>query len=86
MGLFGGSKKVAVHKTPITLVQFLKWGGFAQTGSEAKSLVREGLVRLNGKVCYIPGKQLGPRDKVEVLDEGKLWEMAELYLEDDEEL
>lgn len=68
--------KIAVKSLPITLVQFLKWGGFAQTGGDAKAMVREGLVRLNGQVCDVPGKRLNAGDKIELAGE-----LVELVLE-----
>lgn len=56
--------KIAVNRFPITLTQFLKWAGLVLTGGEAKELVREGLVLLNGQVCTVVGQKLQPGDLV----------------------
>ena len=56
--------KIAVNRFPITLTQFLKWAGLVLTGGEAKELVREGLVLLNGQVCTVAGQKLQPGDLV----------------------
>lgn len=61
--------KIAVKSLPITLVQFLKWAGLTRTGGDAKAAVREGLVRLNGRICDTPGKRLAVGDKVELAGE-----------------
>ena len=55
---------IAVNRFPITLTQFLKWAGLVLTGGEAKELVREGLVLLNGQVCTVTGQKLQPGDLV----------------------
>ena len=56
-------------KLPITLSQFLKWCGAAENGAQAKELVRQGLAKVNGQVCPIPGKQLAIGDVVAIFDE-----------------
>ncbi len=68
--------KIPVKNLPITLAQFLKWAGLAQTGSDAKAVVREGLVLLNGQVCNVAGKQLAVGDRIELAGE-----LVELCLE-----
>lgn len=56
--------KIAVNRFPITLTQFLKWGGLVLTGGEAKELVRDGMVLLNGQVCTVAGQKLQAGDLV----------------------
>ncbi len=51
---------------PITLGQFVKLAGLAETGGDAKSLVASGLVRVNNEVERRRGHRLAPGDIVEV--------------------
>ena len=46
------------------LDQFLKWQGWASTGGEAKELIREGMVSVNGLVETRRGRKLIPGDQV----------------------
>jgi len=59
-------KEVKIHTPEIKLSQFLKWAELVQTGGEAKQLIREGKVKLNGEVVNVPGKKLFPGDLIEV--------------------
>lgn len=61
--------KVAVSRFPITAAQFMKWAGAVLTGGEAKELIREGYVLVNGQVISAPGHQLQLGDKLEILGE-----------------
>lgn len=47
----------------ITLAQAIKAAGFADTGGQAKYLVREGNVTVNGKVETQPGRKLFAGDR-----------------------
>jgi ribosome-associated protein len=49
----------------IRLGQYLKLAGLAGTGGEAKYLIQEGLVRVNGEVETRRKRQLHPGDRVE---------------------
>ena len=51
---------------PITLGQFVKLAGFAATGGEAKCMVIEELVRVNGRIETRRGHKLALGDVVEV--------------------
>ena len=53
----------------IKLDAFLKFSGAADTGGEAKTLVQEGRVKVNGETCTMRGKKLRPGDRVEVQGE-----------------
>jgi ribosome-associated protein len=53
----------------IKLDQFLKWVGVVQTGGEAKLLIQEGQVRVNGKVETRRGRKLVEGDRISVLGE-----------------
>lgn len=57
---------VAVREVPIELCQFIKFGGLAESGGEAKYLISEGLVQLNGAVETRKRKKLDAGDQVTV--------------------
>lgn len=62
-----------VERFPITLAQFLKWGGIAMTGGEAKEIIKNGFVAVNNEICLIPGKKLNPNDVITLFtEEGNL--------------
>ena len=48
----------------IRLDALLKFAALAATGGEAKLLIQEGLVSVNGEVCTMRGKKIRPGDKV----------------------
>jgi ribosome-associated protein len=48
----------------IKLDQFLKWIGAAQTGGEAKFLIQDGEIQVNGKVETRRGRKLIEGDRV----------------------
>lgn len=57
-------EKITINTEFIKLDAFLKFCGEAGTGGEAKLLVTDGKVRVNGEVCTMRGKKLYPGDKV----------------------
>jgi ribosome-associated protein len=56
----------------ITLAQALKVSGLADTGGQAKILVREGMVTVNGVVETRPARKLVAGDRFAVED-GEEW-------------
>ena len=56
----------------ITLAQAVKAAGLADTGGQAKHLVRAGGVTVNGAVETQPGRKLFPGDRFRVPD-GEEW-------------
>lgn len=57
-------------KTPfIKLDQFLKFAELVQGGGEAKILIQDGLVEVNGEVCTQRGKKLYKGDRVQFENE-----------------
>lgn len=48
----------------IKLDQFLKFAGAVGTGGEAKLLIEDGRVRVNGEICIMRGKKLRAGDVV----------------------
>jgi ribosome-associated protein len=55
---------VVVREVPIELCQFLKFGGLTGTGGEAKQVISQGLVTLNGAVETQKRKKLLAGDQV----------------------
>lgn len=57
--------RVVINTDYIKLDSFLKFAGAAFTGGEAKIIISEGLVKVNGKVCTQRGKKLYGGDSAE---------------------
>ena len=57
-------RDVMVRGVPIELCQFLKFGGLAATGGEAKAHISAGQVTLNGVVETQKRKKLQAGDRV----------------------
>jgi ribosome-associated protein len=51
---------------PINLTQVLKLAGLVMNGGEAKALIAEGLVRVNGEVEHRKRRKMAVGDVVEV--------------------
>jgi ribosome-associated protein len=54
---------LAVQGDFLTLAQAVKIAGLAETGGQAKHLVRSGAIRVNGAVALQPGKKLVRGDR-----------------------
>jgi ribosome-associated protein len=50
----------------IKLDQFLKWQGIAQTGGEAKIIIKQGMVEVNGAEEIRRGRKLITGDEVTI--------------------
>jgi len=59
-------RDVAIREQTIRLGQLLKLAGLADSGSEARALVQDGAVTVNGEVDTRRGRQLGRGDLVAV--------------------
>ena len=57
-------EKISITTEYIMLDSFLKLAALTGTGGEAKYVIAEGLVSVNGEVCTMRGKKLHPGDKV----------------------
>ena len=55
---------VAISTEFIKLDALLKYAGLVNSGGEAKTLIQEGDVLVNGEVCTMRGKKLRPGDTV----------------------
>lgn len=58
-------KEIAIRDEYIRLDSLLKLAGSVGTGGEAKIVVQEGMVKVNGETCTMRGKKLRSGDKVE---------------------
>ena len=58
-------KEISIKEEYIKLDSLLKLAGCVGTGGEAKIVVQEGMVTVNGEVCTMRGKQLRSGDKIE---------------------
>ena len=54
---------LAIHTEFIKLQDALKYANIVYSGGEAKQMVIDGLVTVNGEVCTMRGKKLRPGDK-----------------------
>ena len=60
---------ILIHTEYIKLEALLKYAGLAETGGEAKLLIQDGQVSVNGQVCTMRGKK--PRGGDTVTLEGR---------------
>lgn len=58
-------EKITINTEFIKLDSLLKFAALVGTGGEAKYVISEGMVKVNGEVCTMRGKKLYPGDKVE---------------------
>ena len=58
----------------IRLDALLKLGGALDTGGQAKLVIQDGLVKVNGAVCTMRGKKMRPGDTAQY--EGTVYEVA----------
>lgn len=52
----------------IKLQDLLKFASLVGTGGEAKVLIQEGAVSVNGEICTQRGKKIRPGDDVQIAD------------------
>ncbi len=56
---------IGIKTEYIKLDALLKFAALAASGGEAKTVIAEGLVSVNGEVCTMRGKKLRAGDRVE---------------------
>lgn len=61
--------KINIDTEFIKLDNLLKFGGIVPTGGQAKYLIQNGMVTVNGEVCTMRGKKIRGGDLVCVEDE-----------------
>ena len=60
------SHNIKIHTEFIKLQDLLKFAGAVETGGDAKLIIQEGRVTVNGEVCTMRGKKIRPGDRVEL--------------------
>lgn len=58
-------KEVTIKTEFIKLDQLMKYAEMVQTGGEAKMLIAQGLVIVNGEICTQRGKKIRSGDQIE---------------------
>ena len=61
-------EKVKISTEFIKLDQFLKWLAVVDSGSQAKQVILDGEVKVNGEVETRRGRKIYPEYKVEIFD------------------
>ena len=56
------SYPIKIHTEYIKLQELLKFAGAVETGGDAKLIIQEGRMTVNGAVCTMRGKKLRPGD------------------------
>ena len=55
---------ITIHTEFIKLQDLLKFASLVSTGGEAKLVIQEGEVLVNGEICTMRGKKIRPGDTV----------------------
>jgi ribosome-associated protein len=57
-------EKIKIYTPFIKLEAALKYSGITMTGGEAKAIIQDGAVKVNGEVCNQRGRKLVSGDKI----------------------
>lgn len=60
---------IIINKEPVELFKILKFEGIVGSGGEAKMVISEGLVKVNGEVETQKRKKIVSGDTIEFMDE-----------------
>ena len=60
------SHTIQIHSEFIKLQDLLKFAGAVETGGDAKLIIQEGRVVVNGEVCTMRGKKMRPGDRAAI--------------------
>ena len=69
---------LAIHTEFIKLQDALKYANIVYSGGEAKQMILDGLVTVNGEVCTMRGKKLRPGDRFTFMGQTYLISIHEL--------
>ena len=58
-------REIKIETEFIKLEQLMKYASMVQTGGEAKMLISQELVLVNGEICTQRGRKIRPGDEVE---------------------
>lgn len=64
--------EIQIHTEFIKLQDLLKFSGAVETGGDAKRIIQEGRVAVNGETCTMRGKKLRPGDRADIDGETEL--------------
>ena len=64
--------EIQIHTEFIKLQDLLKFSGAVETGGDAKRMIQEGRVAVNGETCTMRGKKLRPGDRADIDGETEL--------------
>ena len=64
--------EIKIHTEFIKLQDLLKFAGAVETGGDAKLIIQEGRVAVNGEPCSMRGKKLRPGDRAVIDNETEL--------------
>jgi ribosome-associated protein len=64
--------EIKIHTEFIKLQDLLKFAGAVETGGDAKLIIQEGRVSVNGELCAMRGKKLRPGDRAVIDGETEL--------------
>ena len=62
------AEKIKITTEVIKLDALLKFASLTGSGGEAKQLIQDGMVLVNGEVCTMRGKKIRPGDTVKLGD------------------
>ena len=57
------TETIQIHTEFIKLQDLLKFAGAVETGGDAKLIIQEGRVAVNGEPCTMRGKKMRPGDR-----------------------
>ena len=58
--------EVTIKTEFIKLDSLLKYAGLCETGGIAKEIIAEERIKVNGELCTMRGKKIGPGDRVQI--------------------
>ncbi len=58
------TEEIKITTEYIKLDQLLKFSGIAENGADAKDMILDEIVSLNGEICTMRGKKIRPGDEV----------------------
>ena len=61
-------QEISIDTEFIKLDQFLKYVSVVQTGGQAKMMISEGIIKINGEVVLERGRKIRKNDIVEIED------------------
>lgn len=60
------TQDIKINTEYIKLDQLLKFSGIAENGADAKDMILDEIVEVNGSICNMRGKKIRPNDTVKI--------------------